>query len=220
MQNPWLALPETGPLVLSLDRKELEAFNATSAQKYKYDLSLFPEPFFGSSDAPVVVLNLNPGWSAGDAAVHAMPDFAAMSRRSLRHDLAPYPFLHLQPNYTTPGGAWWQRRAQELIADVGFNQVARSLACIQLVAYHSEEYSPATPALASQKYSFWLVREAMARRAEIVVMRAVRLWMVAVPELSHYDRLHVGANPRAAYLSRGNLKASYEVVARRMRCDA
>jgi hypothetical protein len=219
MRNPWLALPETGPLVLSFDRAQVEAFNATAAQKYKYDLSLFPEPFFGSRDAPVVVLNLNPGWSPGDAAVHASPEFAAMSRASLRHDLAPYPFLHLQPNNNTPGGAWWQRRAQELIADVGFDQVARFLGCVQLVAYHSAEYSPATPTLASQAYSFWLVREAMARQAEIVVMRAVRLWMAAVPELSRYDRLHVGANPRATYLSRGNLKASYAVVARRLRSD-
>lgn len=219
MQNPWLALPEAVPLVLPCDRAQIEAFNATAAQKYKYDLSLFPEPFFGPVDAPVVVLNLNPGWSPGDAAVHARPDFAGMSRKSLRHDLAPYPFLHLQPNNNTPGAAWWQRRAQELLADVGFDQVARSLGCIQLIAYHSKEYSPATPTLASQGYSVWLVREAMARRAEIVVMRAVRFWMAAVPELSKYDRLHVGANPRAAYLSRGNLKASYDIVAGRLRSD-
>ena len=111
-------------------------------------------------------------------------------------------------------------KAKELIADVGFDQVARRLGCIQLVAYHSDEYSPATPVLPSQGYSSWLVREAMARQAEIVVMRAVRLWMTAVPELSRYSRLHVGANPRAAYLSRGNLKASYEAVAQRLRSDA
>ena len=89
MQNPWLALPEIAPLVLPADAALLDAFNKKAAAEYRYDFSLFPEPYFGSRTASVVVLNLNPGWSKEDAAVHAQPEFAAMARASLAHALKP-----------------------------------------------------------------------------------------------------------------------------------
>ena len=149
----------------------------SGAPNHRFDTSLFPEPFFGSLGARVVVLNLNPGWSPGDAAVHAQPEFGAMSRSSLAHDLRPHPFLHLQPTGLTPGGTWWRVRVRELVGEVGFEAVAPGLACIQFTPYHSREYSPATPRLPSQEYSFYLVRRAMARGAAIVVMRSASLWL-------------------------------------------
>lgn len=217
MQNPWVSLPQSSPYVLASDSKPIQVFNARAENRHSYDTSLFPEPFFGSLDAPVVVLNLNPGWSPDDAAVHAQPLFAAMSRSSLAHQLKPYPFLHLQPTCETPGGKWWRQRTRELSEDLGFDKVAQRLACIQFAPYHSLEYHVGSPLLPSQEYSFFLVREAMARGAEIVVMRSVRLWLRAVPELASYSRLHRGANPRAPYLSRGNLKSAYDIIARRLR---
>ena len=220
MRNPWSALPKNPPYVLASDIALIERFNATASAKHRYDISLFPEPFFGSLNAPVVVLNLNPGWSPEDAAVHADPTFAAMSRRSLEHTLNPYPFLHLQPDGNTPGGQWWRQRTRELASDVGFQLAARQLACIQFVPYHSSEYAGSSPRLPSQDYSFFLVRQAMARGAEIVVMRSVNLWLAAVPELATYNRLHRGSNPRAPFISRGNLKSSYNVIAERMRSAA
>lgn len=96
---------------------------------------------------------------------------------------------------------------------MGFDILARGLACIQYVAYHSPEYSQRTPILPSQSYSFALLRAAMTRGAEIVIMRSKSMWFSAVPELASYHRLHIGANPRAPYLSRGNLQGSYAVIA-------
>ena len=220
MQNPWTALPKNLPYVLASDIALLDRFNATVSTKHRYDTTLFPEPFFGSLSAPVVVLNLNPGWSPEDAAVHADPAFAAMSRRSLEHTLNPYPFLHLQPDGNTPGGRWWRQRTREIASDVGFQVAARQLSCIQFVPYHSSEYAGSSPRLPSQDYSFYLVRQAMARGAEILVMRSVNLWLAAVPELASYNRLHQGSNPRAPFISRGNLKSSYNVVVERMRSAA
>lgn len=214
MRNPWTALPKNPPYVLASDVALLEGFNATASARHRYDLSLFPEPFFGSATAPVVVLNLNPGWSPEDAAVHADPIFAAMSRRSLEHTLDPYPFLHLQPDSNTPGATWWRQRTRELASDVGFDQAARQLACVQLVPYHSSEYAGSSPRLPSQEYSFQLVRQAMLRGAEVVIMRSANLWFAAVPELANYSRVHRGSNPRAPFVSRGNLKSSYIVLER------
>jgi len=217
MQNPWTQLPQVSPYVLASDAALLQAFNARAAGKHHYDTSLFPEPFFGSLNAPVVVLTLNPGWSPDDAAVHAQPRFAAMSRSSLAHQLEPYPFLHLQRTAETPGGKWWHQRTRELASDVSFDILAHRLACIQFAPYHSSEYHAGSPLFPSQQYSFFLVRQAMAREAEIVVMRSVNLWLSVVPELAGYKRLHRGSNPRAPFLSRGNLKSAYNVVLGRLR---
>lgn len=216
MQNPWTALPKTSPYVLASDAPILQAFNARAAEKYRFDTSLLPEPFFGSLEALVVVLNLNPGWSPDDTAVHAQPTFAAMSRSSLAHQLKPFPFLHLQPTGETPGGRWWRQRTRELASDVGFDLVAKRIACIQFAPYHSSEYHTGSPQLPSQEYNFFLVRQAMARGAEVVVMRSVSLWLSAVPELARYERLHRGSNPRAPFLSRGNLKSAYNTIAVRL----
>jgi hypothetical protein len=219
MKNPWSALPEKPPYVLASDVALIDAFNARSGDRHKFDISLFPEPFFGSPSAPVVVLTLNPGWSGDDAVVHTQPEFGRMSRLSLEHQLQPYPFLHLQPDGGTPGSRWWRQRTRELAEDIGFAEVARRLACVQFTPYHSKEYTQSSPKFPSQQYSFALVRQAMARNAEIVVMRSYSLWIAVIPELATYRHVHRGSNPRAPFLSRGNLKSSYALIAERLQSD-
>jgi hypothetical protein len=220
MQNPWIELPSSAPYAVPTDLPLLQAFNAKVVAKYRYDLSLFPEPFFGNASASVIVLALNPGWSPNDAGTHAQPEFALQSRCNLNHQLAPYPFLHLQPNSSTPGNAWWRRRARELIEEVGFDTVAKGISCVQHTPYHSPEYSTRSPRLPSQIYSFNLVRGGIQRGAEIVIMRSRTLWESAVPELRDYTRLHIAKNPRAPYLSRGNLGDSFTVIAARLQNTA
>jgi hypothetical protein len=215
--NPWLRLPSLKPFVLESDANLLQRFNETASEKHKYDLSLFPEPFFGSLTAPVVILALNPGLSTQDAATHALPWFAEQALSSLAHALAPYPFLHLQPITKTPGGNWWAQRTRQLVCDLGFEVVSTRIACVQYMPYHSQEYSARTPLLPSQQYGFFLVRQAIARGAEIVVLRSLRLWMMAVPELASYERVHIGRNPRAPYITKGNMKSAYEHIAERLR---
>lgn len=219
MINPWSALPDTPRYALATDLELIESFNAKCRSQHELDLSLFPEPFFGSLLAPVMVLNLNPGWSPDDGRVHRQPEFARMARLSLHHQLMPSPFLHLQPNGDTPGSRWWRRRTRELVEDVGFETVAHGLSCVQYMPYHSKTYSRSSPLLPSQEYGFWLVRQAMARNAEIVILRSFSLWVSSIPELATYDHAHRGSNPRAAFLSRGNLKESYDVIAQRLRSD-
>lgn len=219
MENPWRDLPAQAPYVLPEDAEILVAFNGTARQDSQFDLSLFPEPFFGDPAAPVVVLNLNPGWSELDAAVHAEPAFADQTRRSLAHQLKPYPFLHMQPTCETPGGAWWRSRTRALCEHVGFEAVARGIACVEYMPYHSRSFSANSPSVPSQQYGFHLVSTAMRRGAEIVLMRARRLWTEAVPELARYPRLHVAVNPRAPYLSRKNLGERYDAIALRLASD-
>ena len=167
-----------------------------------------------------MLLALNPGWSPSDAAVHATPVFAEQARQSLSHRLAPYPFLHLQPQAHTPGAMWWRSIAARLIEACGFESVAHNLLCVQSFPYHSREYKPANRTVPSQAYGFSLVKAAVERGADVVVMRSHRLWSEAVPEVNHYRRLHVVRNPRRPFLSAGNLGESFNVVSARIRAGA
>jgi hypothetical protein len=216
LQNPWRFLLPAQPHVLAEDAPAINAFNARAATNKQYDLSLFPEPFFGSNLAPVLLLALNPGWSPNDGAVHGQPWFAEQSRRSLAHELQPYPFLHLQPGSSTPGSLWWQRITGTLIGAVGFEAVAKNLSCVQFFPYHSLEFGSARLTVPSQQYGFHLVRSAIQRGAEIVVMRSWRLWSEAVPELSAYPRVHFVRNPRNPSLSPKNLANGFNAVLARL----
>lgn len=216
MKNPWLDLPQAPPYVLSADEAPLNAFNRGVQRHYFYDTSLLPEPYFGRFDAPVVVLNLNPGWSPEDAQVHAQPAFAKLCRSSLGHTLKPYPFLHLRPSATTPGAKWWRSRTRALSEEVGFDSVALNLACVQFMPYHSIKFSRKRHQFESQNYGFHLVKQAMKRGAEIIIMRGKDLWFAAIPELASYPRLHQASNPRSPYLSVGNLKSAYAIVCQRL----
>jgi len=220
IRNPWLNLPLSPPYALEADLAQLNSFNASALRKHQFDLRLFPEPFFGTTLTPVVVLNLNPGWSPEDEATHSQPWFADQARRSLAHALEPYPFIHLLPGGRTGGCIWWQRRTRELVDDVGFDRIAKGIACVQYMPYHSPEFSQRVPLVQSQEYSFQLVRNAMRRGAEIVVMRSFQLWVSAIPEITTYAHLHVAVNPRSPYLSPGNLKSSYVKIVERLRRDA
>ena len=220
MTNPWVSLPTVGPRACPKDLPALNAFNAVTPPRYRFDLSLYPEPFFGPEDAPVVLLTLNPGWHPHDAQIHAQPMFANLALRSLSHSLQPYPFLHLQPNAEWPGAKWWRQRARELIEAISFDTVAKQIACVQFVPYHSPEFAGSLPLLPSQAYSFGLVRAAMARGAEVVVMRSRRQWFDAIPELETYCRLHIARNPRSPYLSRRNLASAWAPIVQRLQGDA
>ena len=218
--NPWRSLPLIAPFVLPSDATAIDQFNSKADCTKQFDLSLLPEPFTGSPAAPILLLALNPGLSDGDAQVHSTPRFIEQIRRSLVHELNPYPFLHLQPDQeTSPGAKWWRRIAKSLIADLGFNAVSKNIFCIQYFPYHSKTYgSGKLDIIDSQRYSFDLVRAAIQRRAEIVIMRSSGLWLAAIPELTSYSRIHCVKNPRNPTLSPKNLgEVSYKSLSDRIR---
>ena len=214
--NPWPSLPSAPPYVLPSDAPAIAAFNDRASPDKRYDLSLFPEPFFGSPSAPVLLLALNPGRSPNDAETHARSWFGEQSRRSLAHALTPYPFQHQQPGSSTPGALWWQRIASALIARLGFDAVAKHLSCVQYFPYHSPAFGSAKLVVPSQQYAFHLVSAAARRGAEIVVMRSWRLWSAAVPELVSYSRIHFVRNPRNPSLSPKNLSNGFNAVVARI----
>jgi hypothetical protein len=215
--NPWQELPQRAPFVLEIDSARVEAHNRRQrADSYRYDLSLLPEPFFGDPCASVVFLALNPGWNPANGAEHGIETFAQSARLSLAHRLKPYPFLHLQTTPSGVGSLWWRRVMSRLIRDAGFDAVAKGVMCVQFFPYHSVKFRSSGVAIPSQRYSFSLVRKAIERDAEIVVMRSWRLWSLAIPELIDYRRLHIVRNPRNPAISVPNLPEGYERIVGRL----
>ncbi len=215
--NPWLDLGPAAPFVHRADRALVEAFNRDAAPEHRFDLSLLPEPFIGSPDAPVVMLGLNPGWDPRDAAVHQDARFASAVRDNLVHRSREVPFYLLDPALRSPGVEWWTQRLGYLIRATSLKAVASSVFCIELVAYHSRSFSQRVPSLPSQAYGFALVRAAIRRNALVLVMRSQRAWYRSVPELAGCRRLLRLNSAQNPTVSPKNCPTGFEAIVRAIR---
>lgn len=216
--NPWAALPKRSPYVLPNDAPYVHAFNQTASEDQRIELDALPEPFFGSFEAPVVILLQNPGLSPRDLRHHKRPDFSAALRSNLiaRQRLDHF---HLLDATHGPGHDWWHRCCRELILEVGLDQLASKLLTLDFSPYHSKRFGHAHLRLPSQAFTFDLLRRAIQRRAWVVRARGYKAWVGAVPELASYTRVLKTNSPRSVALSPGNLE-HYQALVTAVGCDA
>ena len=186
--NPWQKLPKNEPFVLPDDQAIVDEFNHATTDDFKLHLELLPEPFLGRPDAPVVLLNLNPGYKKEDYERHQNPDFKARSRGNLIHSPLAYPFFLLDPDLSTSG--YWKRKLGRLTESVGLDVVARNVLCVEYFPYHSKSFRHRRLQLPSQQYGFGLVRQAIDRQATVLLLRSERIWHKAVPELASYPQVY------------------------------
>jgi len=71
--------------------------------------------------------------------------------------------------------------ADELGCDA--SELADRVLAVEFHGYRSKKWPALPVTLPSQWYGFQLVREAIARKAFVVILRGERDWKVAVPEL-------------------------------------
>lgn len=193
--NPWRNLPHKAPYVLDADRRAIEVFNSGAQDHVRLRVETCPEPFFGALDAPIVVLLLNPGVSSDD---HYDADLhAAVSGAKAADD---HFYLH-------GSNGWWTKLVRALSRERPDVDISRRVLSVEFIAYRSKSFGCGHLRLPSQEYSFALVRQAIERRAAIVIVRGARHWFGAVPELHGYENLIGIVNPQSASLSQGNLKA-------------
>ena len=216
MKNPWPQLPTNSvPCVLREDRAIIQGFNARYGDDpdFRIQQQLLPEPFIGDRHARVYLLNLNPGYSAGeDDAWHGDRDYRTAIIDSLSHRTSTFPFYFFDPRLKdAPGSKWWRERARWLIDDIGIQTLAENLFCVELFPYHSKEYKPVPKALSanglvpSSAYGVHLVRRAIQANRPIVAMRAFSKWRKLLPELEAYGKLFRLKSPRSVWLSPRNL---------------
>ena len=208
LKNPWEALPKKAPYILPTDRATITAFNQRASERFGIVEHLMPVPYLGSPEAPVVLLNLNPGYHPDDETRQVTPRFVRASRECLAHDTKKFPFgfYFLDPliegtdDDMGPGTRWWCKGVfPRLLEDFGNEVLARTFFCVEYFPYRSHEFRHLGNVLESQEYSFELVRAAMRRRALIIILRSGPRWCDAIPELARYARafsLNSLRNPR------------------------
>ncbi len=175
---------------------------------------MLPEPFIGTFTAPVVLLNLNPGFDDRDPRDHARAGFQALLRNNYEHRPSGFPFYSLNPGFENGGRKWWEKKLKCLLNMCGRKQLARSILCIEYFPYHSRRFDGsrrsghASLKLPSQEFGFGLVRSAIDRGAVVVVMRGEKLWKESIPKLKRYSWAFRLKNPRNVVLSPGNFTGS------------
>jgi len=212
MDNPWHPLPRTAPYILHEDLPFISSFNEKAGPDHKIVTNILPEPFLGNiTDAKVVLLNLNPGFSEKDLFWHTQPEFISENRKDLLHESNP-PFYLLNTKFRDSGGfIWWRAHLKQFISQFGLDSVARSFMCIEYFPYHSKRYK-SMPIIPSQQYSFYLVMEAIKRTLPIIIMRGKKLWLEGVPELSAYPYSSLNSAQNVS-VSKGNLPGeTYDTI--------
>jgi len=122
---------------------------------YAFHLSLLPAPYLGDLNrARIFLLLLNPGFDMADYyAEYQVPAFRQRAAASLnqRFDGVEFPFLFLDPEFSWHGGfGYFERKLRSITQKVarqagvtyldGLRQLARSLAVLQMVPYHSAAF--------------------------------------------------------------------------------
>lgn len=122
-----------------------------------------------------------------------------------------YPFYPLSPSFEeTSTGEWWLRYLKRLAQDVGRQNLARNLFCLENIGYHSTKCSGTKGRKtgehrSTQLYTRHLLLAAMDDKKEIIFMRSRKQWESLVPELRDYPQLHILKNPQRVYITPGNL---------------
>jgi hypothetical protein len=214
--SPWRRLPQRAPFLLPQDKDIVMKFNESANEDLKLHHELLPEPFLGNPEAPVVLLNKNPGYSSPkDLTDHTPPASNTGAWSNLLHKRTAFPFYLLDPDQSRAlGYKWWNNKLKSLIENCGRRLVARSVLCVEYFPYHSRRFGHGELALPSQQYNFDLVRSAISRHAVIVVMRGKRQWFKAIPELQSYSRIYYLRNPQNPTISPKNCPEGYASVVR------
>ena len=207
--NPWLALPDEPDYVLRDDLPYVNQFNSEQQHKPEYmlDLSLVPQPFLGNrKDAPLVVLRRNPNLKGG----HKDGCVADAIRANMGPDPRQHRLIGLLPKFDgTENARWWREKCYELIlaanvAGVSSEELATRILAVELHGYHSAKAKTPRKEFPSQRYGFWLVKQAIDRGSTIVAASGRTQWERGVPQLKRYEHLVTVSSPQAGTISRGN----------------
>src|SRR5215469_6765309 len=121
MKNPWRHLPSKSPFLLKCDSDKIDAYNSTASPEKSLHTNLIPIPFLGQRDAPIVLLNLNPGHSPEDCRRQTKSYFIKQVRNCMLHEPMVYPLFFLGPAIEgkSDGASrrWWKGILHQLLRD-------------------------------------------------------------------------------------------------------
>jgi hypothetical protein len=202
------------PFVSPDDITHIEKFNSSQPQATKLETDLIPEPYLGNPNAPILLLNLNPGYDPREVPYHNSDNhFISLSRANLVHADMKYPFYLLDPSISfSLGHQWWSRKLKPLIQSASPAAVARSLFCVEYFPYHSRRYRFSKTSFPSQGYSFWLASQSILTAETIVLMRGARYWFSQFPTLEHHPKLIELQSVQNVTISQRNCTKGYQLL--------
>lgn len=224
-ERPPFVLPEDRLLIQdALDSKAavVHDWNTCTADpsfgdpsERRFHVGLLPMPFVGNlNKASVYVLLLNPGLGPHDYyGEYKVPEYKAAAIANLRQEREV--FMFLDPKFSWHGGfAYWHGKLASLIQELAGRasfasaraHLARSLACIELIPYHSPSFrdpgrwvrSLPSALIAKQFVQEVVMQRVQAGQAVVVVARKGKIW-----ELPKHEGIVVyeGAEARSAHLT-------------------
>jgi len=214
--NPWTELPDAAPYVLPSDVSQVTQFNAKAQPDHTLRVDAMPEPFIGRPNAPVLLLNLNPGFKLETPVRHSQPYFREYHRRNLLHKELPIPFYMLDP-LMAGESVWWERKLGRLIEATSREAVAHGILCVEWFPYPSRRFRGGRLRLPSQGYGAQLVQRAIERDALIVPLRSWKLWATMVPDLEDYPSLVQVKNWQNPTISPKNCGEGFDAIVQLLR---
>ena len=209
MENPWLQLNDQASFVLPRDAGAVEKLLSKGK---KIHTELPPEPYSGNKDAPLVLLWKRPSFNPRDREyMLENEEFSEAMRKTRNHEEQEYPFYHLDNTYPkNPGFILWSHLLEEVIRAKGYKSCADSILLLQYFPYKSNESIDMV--VYSQAYSVHLLKEAMGRKASIVVMSGKNNWKKIVRGLEQYENIFYCKNVRDPTISKGNVDRFDEIL--------
>ena len=212
MDNPWATFePEDdAPKFHDLDKAHAEAFNKGVEARHEYRLAehLEPFPYLGNPLANIFVLLANPGTSDREdkPGVRMHPMKADQNRRHLRHeDLDSFLSRIYSPDNPEMESEWLKARVRKVVDETSPTQVSHGIFLVNFHAYHSKSWHAIPYTFETQRYSFYLVSEAIGRNALVIMSRNMLGWFTAIPELYDYRNRVTFKSSRSVHISEENL---------------
>jgi hypothetical protein len=111
MANPWLELKLIGgKYIAAEDHPDILDLEKDLSGKFKLNLNLLPEPFVGDKEAPIYLLNLNPGYDKENDEEVKDEKFKKLILANNNEKVdKSYPFYWLNPKIAdTAGAKYWK----------------------------------------------------------------------------------------------------------------
>lgn len=221
--NPWSTV--TAEMQEKIAACDLEAIHELQNKGVDIHTRLWPEPFCGNMDAPIYLLNGNPGgvYSPLEEKLTADPLFCKFMVANLNHQVVEgydeFVFFNnlkivndklicdkdeTDYNKLLGGCEWWQKRTKELRAVM--SNIHPLLFNIEYFPYNSKNISGWQGIkLPSFQYTNELVKSAIDKGKTIIIMRMKKDWVNRILDLDSYANVYVLSNARSVYVTKNNL---------------
>lgn len=203
MNNPWSNLKKiNNEYIPECDKSFLKDYFSNG---YGLKLNKVPMPYMGDPiKAEIYLLGLNPGFDESD--IDFCEKYEKYHLDSLTHLIDDYPLWLLNPKFeNSPGFNWWYKKLRYLIEETNLKTVSNYFFAVEYFPYSSKKYKNNSIILPSQKYTFFLVEEAIKNNKLIILLRSEKLWYNAIPKLKNYSNKYIVNNVQNPVITQNNI---------------